>query len=151
MQPKKHLIWITLCLPALFLPAFRQPGRTGIEGYIFKVSGNRMPAPGVKLSPPKGMATTLYIYELTNLSQLTRAGELPFYSNIRTRLVKTTQSDASGYFFVSLPPGQYSLFTKKDALFYANYFDGQNNVAPVRVSPGRVTQVNVNVDYDASY
>jgi hypothetical protein len=151
MLPKKPLVWIALGLLVTLLPGFRQARRTGIEGYIFRLSGNRMPSPDAKLSPPKGIAASLYIYELTNLSQLTREGESPFYSNIKTRLVKTIQSDASGYFSVSLPPGQYSLFTKKDALFYANYFDGQNNVAPVKVSPGKVTQVNVNVDYEASY
>jgi hypothetical protein len=148
---KKPFIWIAVLLAVMLFPAFRQPKRTGIEGYIFKVSGNRMPSPDVKLTPPKGMAATLYVYELTNLSQLSRVSETPFYGNIKTRFVKTTQSDASGYFSVSLPPGQYSLFTKKDDQFYANYFDGQNNVAPVKVSPGKMTQVNVNVDYDASY
>lgn len=151
MLPKKPFLWFALCMAGLLLPAFRQAKKTGIEGYIFKVSGNRMPSPDVKLSPPKGIAATLYIYELTNLSQLTRVDESAFYSNIKTRLVKIVQSDATGYFSVSLPPGQYSLFTKKDALFYANYFDGGNNVAPVKVSSGKLTQVNVNVDYDASY
>jgi hypothetical protein len=150
MLPKKHLLLLAFCLPVL-LPAFPQAKKTGIEGYIFKVSGNRMPSPDVKLSPPKGFQTTLYIYELTSLDQLTRVGESAFYSQVSTRLVKTAESDASGYFTLSLPPGQYSLFTKKDALFYANYFDGQNFVAPVKVSPGKMTQVNVNVDYDAAY
>ncbi len=138
-------------MPVMLSPNLRQPKKTGIEGYIFRVSGNRMPSPDVKLSPPKGIATTLYIYELTNLSQLTRSEESAFYTSIKTRLVKTVQSDGSGYFFVSLPPGQYSLFTKKDALLYANYFDGENNVAPVKVTHGHVVQVNVNVDYDATY
>ena len=90
-----------------------------------------------QIKSPQRHSATLYIYELTNLSQVTRVGESAFYSNIRTRLVQTVQSDASGYFSVSLPPGQYSLFTKKDALFYANNFDGQNNMAPVKVSPGK--------------
>ncbi|MEJ0081858.1 MAG: hypothetical protein WDM78_13125 [Puia sp.] len=60
-------------------------------------------------------------------------------------------SDDKGYFFLSLPPGEYSLFTKKDALFYANNFDADNHIAPVKVVPHKVTQVNVNVDYDAVY
>jgi hypothetical protein len=110
-----------------------------------------MPSPDVKLTPPKGIAATLYIYELTNLSQTDRVGETAFYRDIKTRFVRTTESDATGYFSVALPPGQYSLFTKKEALFYANNFDGQNNVAPVRVVQGKVTQINVNVDYDATY
>ena len=142
---------MALCLPVLLFPSFRQAKKTGIEGYIFKISGNRMPSPNSKLSPPKGIPAMLYIYEQTNLNQLTRVNETAFYRDISTRLVRTTESDASGYFSVSLPPGQYSLFTKKDALFYANYFDGKNNVAPVKVVSGKVTQVNVNVDYDATY
>ncbi|MDP4132194.1 MAG: carboxypeptidase regulatory-like domain-containing protein [Bacteroidota bacterium] len=145
------MMLVVVWLPILLFPAFKQAKKTGIEGYIFWVSGNRMPSPDVKLSPPKGIQATLYIYELTNLNQLTRVDESAFYSGIKTRLVRTTESDTSGYFSVSLPPGQYSLFTKKDALFYANYFDGQNNVAPVKVIPGKVTQVNVNVDYAATY
>jgi hypothetical protein len=151
MQPTKHLMFMVLCVAILLFPSFRQEKKTGIEGYIFRISGNRMPSPNAKLSPPKGIPATLYIYEQTNLNQLTRVNETAFYRDIGTRLVRTTESDASGYFSVSLPPGQYSLFTKKDALFYANYFDGKNNVAPVKVVSGKVTQVNVNVDYDATY
>lgn len=125
--------------------------RTGIEGYIFRVSGNRMPSPGNPLPSPKGIHTTLYVYELTSLNQVTRVNEGPFYKDLRSRLIRTVQSDETGYFFVALPPGQYSLFTKKEDLFYANMFDGENHIAPVVVAGGKVAQINVNVDYEASY
>ena len=132
-------------------PVSGQGKKTGIEGYIFRISGNQMPSPDVKPSPPKGIKAVLYIYELTSFSQVTRQGESGFYSTIRTRLVQTITSDDSGYFFASLPPGEYSLFTKKDALFYANNFDGNNHIAPVKVVTHKVSQVNVNIDYDAVY
>jgi hypothetical protein len=36
-------------------------------------------------------------------------------------------------------------------LFYANNFDGNNHIAPVKVVAHKVNQVNVNIDYDATY
>ncbi len=148
----KRKIWIFV-LPSLLavFAAFMTGKKTGIEGYIFRISGNRMPSPSAKLSPPKGIKSTLYIYELTNLTQVTKQGESGFYSNIQTKLIQRVESDTSGYFFVSLPPGEYSVFTKKDALFYANNFDGNNQIAPVTVTLHKVTQINVNIDYDAVY
>ena len=131
--------------------AYSQGKKTGLEGFIFRISGNRMPSPDMKPIPPKGIKSTVYIYQLTSLSQVSRVEQSAFYSSIRTRLIQTVSSDSTGYFYTILPPGEYSLFTKKDALFYANNFDGDNHIAPVRVSAGKMTQVNVNIDYDAVY
>ena len=142
---------MAISLPVLLISAKGQGKKTGIEGYIFRISGNRMPSPDAKLSPPKGIKAMLYVYQLTSLSQVTKSGESAFYSHIATKLVQSVPSDESGYFYVSLPPGEYSLFTKKDALFYANNLDGNNNIAPVKVVPHKVSQVNVNIDYDAVY
>ena len=128
-----------------------QGNKTGIEGYIFRISGNQMPSPSIKPTPPKGIKSVLYIYELTSFSQVNRQGGSGFYSSIHTRLVQSVASNDQGYFFAYLPPGEYSLFTKKDALFYANNFDGNNHIAPVKVISGQMTQVHVNVDYDAVY
>jgi hypothetical protein len=151
MSYKKTILLLAFGLPVLLATARGQGKKTGIEGYIFRISGNRMPSPDAKLSPPKGVRAVLYIYELTSFSQVTKVGESAFYSSIRSRLVQSVTSDDSGYFLCSLPPGEYSLFTKKDALFYANNFDGDNHIAPVKVVSHKVTQVNVNIDYDAAY
>lgn len=148
---KNTILILALTLPVMVTKVFGQSKKTGIEGYIFRISGNQMPSPDAKLSPPKGVKAVLYVYELTSFNQVTRVGESAFYSAVRTKLVQSVSSDESGYFFLSLPPGEYSLFTKKDALFYANNFDGDNHIAPVKVSPRKVTQVNVNIDYDAVY
>ena len=148
---KKTILLLAVSLSFMNISGYGQSKKTGLEGYIFRISGNRMPSPDVKLSPPKGVKAVLYIYELTSFNQVTRVGESAFYSNVKTKLVQTVTSDDSGYFFVALPPGEYSLFTKKDALFYANNFDGDNHIAPVKLQPHKVTQVNVNIDYDATY
>jgi len=151
MLYKKTIFLLVIGLSLNMNSSFSQGKKTGLEGYIFRISGNRMPSPNAKLSPPKGVKATLYIYTLTALSQVTKVGESAFYSSIRTNPVKTILSDSTGYFFTTLPSGEYSLFTKKDALFYANNFDGDNHIAPVKVVSGKVTQVNVNIDYDAVY
>ncbi|HTQ63461.1 MAG TPA: hypothetical protein VMI12_01615 [Puia sp.] len=127
------------------------PKTQGVEGYVYRISGNQMPSPDVKPKPPKGIKTTLYIFDLTNLSQVTRQNQSAFYSSVKTKLVKKIETDTNGYFKVNLPTGNYSLFTKKGALFYANTFDGDNNIAPVQVKPKKMTKVEVKMDYDASY
>ena len=151
MVHKKSILLLAFSLAVSLSSLFGQTKKSGLEGYIFRISGNRMPSPDTKASPPHGSKAVLYIYELTNVSQVTKQGESAFYSSVRTKLVQTVTSDESGYFHAALPPGEYSLFTKKDALFYANNFDGNNNIAPVKVLPKKLTQVNVNIDYDAVY
>jgi hypothetical protein len=151
MLYKKTILLLAISLPVLLTSAKGQGKKTGIEGYIFRISGNRMPSPDAKISSPKGVKAVLYIYQLTTLNQVTKVGESAFYSSIGTKLVQTVTSDETGYFYVSLPPGEYSLFTKKDALFYANNFDGDNKIAPIKVVSHKVSQVNVNIDYDAVY
>ena len=133
-----------------YLPAKKNRNQ-GIEGMVYRISGNHMPSPGVKKPAPKGIRTTIYIYERTTILQADRQGETPFYSSIHTRLVRKTESDSAGYFKVRLPPGSYSLFTKKDTLFYACWFDKDNTIAPVDVHPHKMTHVELKVDYDAYY
>ena len=134
---------------SMLKPVFK---KQGIEGYVYRIFGNQMPSPNIKPSTPKGTKkTTIYIYERTNISQVVRQGHTSFYVSILSKLVTTTMSDSSGYFKIKLPPGRYSLFTKKDTLFYANWFDKDNNIAPIEVLPGKMTKAEIRVDYDAAY
>lgn len=125
--------------------------KQGIEGYVYRVSGNQMPSPGRKISMPKGFKTTLYIYQLANIRQVIRNGQSAFYSSINTNLVSKIETDTNGYFKIRMEPGRYSLFTKKDKLFFANWFDKDNNIAPAEVLPGKMTKTEFIVDYDAVY
>lgn len=125
--------------------------KQGIEGYLYKVSGNQMPSPDQKPSPPLGIKDTLYIYELTNTSQVIKKDASPFYSSIATRFVKWVVTNNKGYFKVKLPVGKYSLFVKKDTFFYSNRFDSQNNIAPVEVLAKKMIKVEFRVDYGAVY
>ena len=123
----------------------------GIAGYIYEETGNRMPMPGVEPKKPKGLSTTIYVYELTNLKQVSRVDITPFYTAILTRPIATAHSDSTGAFILRLAPGRYSLFVKLDGRFYANDFDAHNNIAPVRVQKGRLSTVSFTVNPTAVY
>jgi len=151
---KKNIFYVLLF--AVFLggiAAFKPVGikKQGIEGFLYKVSGNQMPSPDIKPAAPKGIKGSLYIYELTNTSQASRKEGSSFYTSVTTRLFKKIQTNSKGYFNVQLPPGKYSIFIKKDTVLYANRFDGKNNIAPVEVKAGKMTRVDLKMDYDAVY
>ncbi|WP_114777501.1 carboxypeptidase regulatory-like domain-containing protein [Botryobacter ruber] len=127
------------------------PIQQGIKGKIYYESGNQMPSPDVpRTSNKRGVQRQVFIYELTNASQVTTT-EGVFYSNIKTKQVAQVTTDANGNFSVSLKPGRYSIFTKEPKGLYANLFDGQNNIFPVEVKEGEVTEVEFLVNYDAVY
>jgi hypothetical protein len=144
------IYWLAIAAPALVsLAPDAGCGQQGIEGHVYRVKGNQMPSPDLPRSKPAGMKTTLYIYELTNASQVSQEGA--FYKSISTKLVKEIPTDDSGYFKVPLNPGWYSLFVKKGDLFYANIFDDKNNIHPVEVKKGEWKEENFKADYDAVY
>ncbi len=123
----------------------------GIKGHVYLLRGNQMPSPDIKPASPAGYQTTVYIYELTNISQVKRQGNSAFYTSIPSKLVKAIKTDKNGAFRVRLKAGEYSLFIKKDTLFYANRFDGKNNIFPVKVETGKCTSLDLKADFDAVY
>lgn len=125
--------------------------KSGIKGHVYLVRGNQMPSPDQPASTPPGFKTTLYIFELTNISQVSREGASAFYKNIQTRLVKEVVTDDQGAFKVKLKPGLYSLFVKKGDLFYSSQFDEKNNIHPVEVKSKTMTEANFSANYDAVY
>ena len=125
--------------------------QSGIRGHVYLIKGNQMPSPDIKPAPPKGLATTIYIYELTNISQVKQSARASFYTTINAKLIKTVGSDETGSFKISLPAGWYSLFIKKDDLFYASIFDDKQNIAPVEIKKGLYTSIDIRADYDAVY
>jgi hypothetical protein len=151
MTSSKYTIILSLLGISVIASSFIFCKRQGIEGQVLLVSGNQMPSPDIKPSPGKGIKTTLYIYQLTNLSQVNRVGQSAFYAMVNSKLVKKIVTKDNGYFKVKLSPGQYSVFLMKDTLFYANRFDGRNNIAPVEVTPKKMTKIEVKMDYSAVY
>jgi hypothetical protein len=125
-------------------------------------SGSVRPAPGrpvlgrpVLGRPTSGQpisgrptAATICVFLLTNPSQVTPTAKAGLYRSIQTQLVRQADTDDSGHFRILLPPGTYSIFTKKGSLFYATRRDENNNIAPVKVLPGKMTRVECSVESD---
>jgi hypothetical protein len=63
-------------------------------------------------------------------------------------LIRQANTDDKGNFSILLPPGTYSVFTKKGDLFYATRRDEKNNIAPVKVLPRKMTRVDCKVESD---
>lgn len=125
--------------------------KQGIEGFVYQVSGNQMPFPGMPASIHKGISTIIYIYEVTNIKEVSRNGTSPFYQSIKTKQIAAIQSDSLGHFIIQLPIGSYSLFTKVNHLFYANSFDVNNNISFIKVEEEKISPVILKIDADASY
>lgn len=125
--------------------------KQGISGFVYRISGNQMPSPNRPPTKPNGIATTLFIYEVTNIKEVTRKETSSFYYSINKKLISTVHSDSLGHFYIQLPIGVYSVFTKVNRLFYANTFDEKNNIAPVKVEKGKISVINIKVDAGAFY
>lgn len=151
MTRKGNLVISVLFCIAILNSSFIFCKRQGIEGHVLLVTGNQMPSPDRPPSAGRGIKTTVYIYELTNMSQVSRVGQSALYSAINSKLVKKIVTRENGYFKVKLSPGKYSLFLQKDTLFYANRFDGENNIGPVEVEKKKMTKVELKADWDAVY
>lgn len=123
--------------------------KQGLQGQVFWVSGNQMPSPETVLSPNQGAVRELVIYELTNVKDATQVG--PFFRDIKTKLVTTTQSKTDGTYKIKLPVGTYSVFTREKSGLYANLFDGEGYINPVIIKPGQYAWKTITIDYDAAY
>lgn len=122
----------------------------GIEGYVYKTSGNQMPMKGKPVQHTgKGIACEVLIYEATTMQQV--QGNIPLFTEIKTRLVKKVASDSSGHYQVALPVGSYSVFVKDRDLFFAAETNGQGVLNPVDVTDGKVTRRNITVNTGAVY
>ena len=127
--------------------------KQGLTGVVIEVRGNQMPmknAPKAS-SGSNGIQTTVFVYEPTNISQVSRIETSPVYTAIRTKLVASVETDSTGRFTVALPPGSYSVFVKQGKGYFANLFDTNNNIALFTVEEGKLTEVKLTINNKASY
>ncbi len=123
----------------------------GIEGFVYTISGNQMPAPNIQPLPTQPLSDTIYIFELTNITNTSKLSESGFYTAVNSKLLAKTVSNKKGYFILSLPTGDYSVFLKVKGFFYANTFDAKNNIAPVKVNNNSITKIDIKQDAYAIY
>jgi hypothetical protein len=154
----QKFLFYTLCF--FFTILFFIPGKIiaqssnlkqGISGFVYRISGNQMPSPNRPPAKPYGLQTTLFIYEVTNIKDVIRKGSSSFYYSINKKLISTLHSDSTGHFLIKLPVGVYSVFTKVNHLYYANSFDEINNIAPVKVEKGKISEIIIKIDAGAFY
>ena len=129
--------------------------QSGIEGRLYLLEGNRMPSPprrpGDTIRRPRegpGVKGTICVFELTNDRQVTRNGTSPYCEAIHTKMICQVETDEKGNFRIPLPPGTYSLFTRKGDLFFATRRDEQNNIAPVTVATGTWARADCSIESD---
>lgn len=121
----------------------------GIMGTVVWVEGNRMPGPDRPRDDGKPISRKILIYPLLSLSQLERTGSLFLKPSMKP--VAEVQANVNGKFEVHLAPGSYSLFTEEEGGIFANSFDSDSHVSPVKVESKKFTSVQLIINYKASY
>ncbi len=121
----------------------------GVVGTVLWFEGNLMPSPGVPAPKGKPIERKIIICDLTNISDL--GGNGPLFDAIGSNIVKEMSSDKEGVFSASLPVGKYSVFVKEDSQYFANSFDSKNNVGVLTIEENKVTTLNIQVNYKATY
>ena len=126
--------------------------RQGLRGTVVFLEGNLMPSPDLDPGAAAGQPVVreIAVYAPTTRRQVEETAPT-FYTNIRTERMATATSDSTGCFQVSLPAGSYSLFVREGDRYFANRFDGDGVIFPVRVDSGEVTQVRIDIDHAAAY
>ena len=123
----------------------------GISGFVTELTGNQMPMKGADPMPPKGLVAIIYVYEQTNLSQVTKSNKTGIYTAIQTKRLATIQTDSVGAFRIALPVGKYSLFIKSGESYFANDFDQFNNICLIEVEAQKWTTARIVLNSAASY
>ncbi len=153
----KQILFLVCSISVLFMAcSASKKGKNslisqGLTGKITELSGNQMPLADAPKPVPKGILTTLYVYESTLRSQVQSVGNAPIYTSIATKRVASVDTDSTGNYTVTLPPGSYSLFVKLGDQFYANLFNEKDQIALFTVEEGRLTTANLTVSVKAKF
>ncbi len=130
---KKKVVYPTLC------------------GQIYKQTGNQLPDPDQPQLKGQLVSREIYIYKLTKVAD-TEGNGVSIFTKINTKFIKKTVSDKNGKYCLSLPAGNYSVFTKEPDLgFFANIFDGEMHINPVTIKKGQNPNFDITINYSAAY
>lgn len=99
----------------------------------------------------KPVVREVLFYELTSMDSVVQVGYGSFYSQVHSKLVGSTFSNAHGFFEIRLPPGTYSVFVREDSLLYSNLFDGESHIFPVVVRKKEVTGIRFDISYASTF
>ena len=123
----------------------------GVWGNVWFWEGDFMPIIDPNRAKITPVVREIFIYEATSDSMVEPPNGGTFHTKINSQLISIIQSDASGFFQISLEPGKYSFFVKEDSLFYANLWDGEGHIQPATVTENSVTNRQIDITYKAVY
>ena len=151
----KLLLLFSVFLLAIANRSCEESVDQGLAGQVRWLEGNLMPTIGEegesteKDHKGKPVQREIHIYELTSMDEATSNGT--FFSNLKTELVKTVETNKEGEFIVELPVGRYSVFVQEEQGLFANSFDGEGHINPVEVKEGEVSKIVIQINYKAVY
>jgi|SRR5919199_4548718 hypothetical protein len=117
--------------------------RQGVSGLVTRLQGNQMPMidKNRARAAPSPVSTQVWIFSgrIPGKGTHWAVSEAQKHPNIVSRV----QSDAQGKFFVSLPPGEYTLFAQYGDNLYLNSFLGDGSYQSLQVSEGKITEIRL--------
>lgn len=96
-----------------------------------------------------GVARKIYVYKKTNMHAVNIA-EGDFLTYVYSELVDSLESNRDGFFEKKMQPGDYSLFVLENNRLYSKLND-EEYYYPVQVAKDSVSQLNLEIDYQAVY
>ena len=121
----------------------------GIVGRVWYWEGDFQCCPASGTITP--VIRRILAHELTHQDSVDQQGYGAFFTNIRTDLIMEVISNDSGFFQLPLSIGRYSIFVVEDTLPYANRWGLGGYIMPYEVFSDSVTQIDFNIDYNASF
>ncbi len=143
---EKKLCFLFFVLSIFTFIACRSPKivqeKANFQGIVLEQNFNSMPMVDRANSNGAPLATQLFIYNSTSISQLDSLTG-PFCSRINSALVSSIQSDEKGRFATNLKPGIYSVFVRYENAYYIPYFSGSTGTALFEIKKETPTQLEV--------
>lgn len=107
-------------------------------------------APG-KPSSGKGVRRKIAFFKPTKMDQAEEARPGGFYKNVKSRLVKQTESNGEGCFAIDLEPGKYSMMVWEEGNWYANSYSTNGTIMEVEVLADQQIIVEFKINHSAFY
>jgi len=145
-------LWLMMLIMSCSLQKEGMPNiKQGIYGSLTWLQGNMMPSPDEpRAVDGNPIQRTVNIYEVVTFKDV--QGQAPLFTQIKGKLVKTIKSNSKGFYECELPVGTYSVFTvEPEGNFFANSFDGNEQINAVKVGPSGVIKLDIQINYKATY
>jgi hypothetical protein len=113
------------------------------------VEGNQMPGPGKEMSAGKPVSREVVLFAPLKISQM--EGHGPVFEKMKEKPLQILTTTEKGTVEMSLPAGQYSVFTKEASGLFANSFDGEGYIQLIEIRKDETTRLTIQINYEAAY